>query len=334
LQINIGLLVNREGLPLAHKVSKGSEPDKSTVANSLKTLSQRFRIKRCVYVGDREMLTDDNIKTIIRAGLTYILGFHKRGRLLSDYLLEQYQNLDDYSTIYGDDEEDRLKYLEVTLPVSTSDESEADNDQPGMRYILCYKPAKARDDREYRETALQEVCNELQQLSEQIASDTSHRGRKITAKGIMKKVTKILDRKHMARFFNIGYEGTTLSFNLIEAELAKEPLRDGKFLIKTNIALSVADVIQSYKNLMMVENAFKEIKNLVKLRPIYHYNEQRVRAYVLICVLATCSSNGWRCYTGVTSRVKHSRCKRLSTLSYVRKHWLGSIVREKPDGRF
>ncbi len=280
LQINIGLLVTPEGLPLAHRVYPGNITDKTTVADSLKVLKESFNVEECIFVGDRGMITADNLLAINEAGFRYILGYHKRGRDVSDRLLDRYQNLDDYVTIPGEDE-DGLLYLEIN--------ENLDEDPPGTRYLLCHNPLKAVDDRLFRERALDEAKQELAKLAERLAVQAQEvrRGRKITTKGVMLQVSDILKAKRMERFFTLDYsDAKGLTFSLDEAAIHKESLRDGKFLVKTDADLPALEVIQGYKNLMMVENAFREIKNLVRLRPIFHYNDNRVKAHVLVCVLA------------------------------------------------
>ncbi|MDI7249009.1 MAG: transposase, partial [Bacillota bacterium] len=88
------------------------------------------------------------------------------------------------------------------------------------------------------------------------------------------------------KFFEVSYDGKQLAFSRKEEAIAREALRDGMFLIKTDCSLPADQVVTAYKNLFGVERAMREIKDFLKLRPIYHYNADRVRAHVLICVLA------------------------------------------------
>lgn len=90
----------------------------------------------------------------------------------------------------------------------------------------------------------------------------------------------------MQAFFKIDFDGQTLSFGHEEQALAKEALRDGKFVVKTNTDLPAAEVVLSYKTLMNIERAFREIKNFLEVGPLYHWNEKRVRGHMFICVLA------------------------------------------------
>lgn len=76
-QVELGLLVTPEGLPITHEVFSGETPDKNTVPKILKRLKEEFAVKQCVFVGDRGMVTDKNLTVLSQAGYPYIVGYHK-----------------------------------------------------------------------------------------------------------------------------------------------------------------------------------------------------------------------------------------------------------------
>jgi hypothetical protein len=127
-----------------------------------------------------------------------------------------------------------------------------------VRYILCYNPTKAIQDATFRQAALQEAEEALHAYAEHLVKP-GKRGRKPDPKNTIVKVAEILTQKNMQAYFDVDYDGQTLTFHCNEAALAKEVLRDGKFLIKTNTDLSSADVATGYKTLMQVERTFKRI---------------------------------------------------------------------------
>lgn len=289
-QINIGLLVTPEGMPIAHQVFEGNIPDKVTVAGAIEQLKQKFAIKSCIFVGDRGMLTSHNLEELKEANFRYILGFHKRGREVSDELLARYQNLEEYQLIDGDNP---LFYVEIPAEQAPpkenlveGEEEEKENVEPPVRYILCHNPLKAQEDYEFRVKAIEEARIKLQELKDRLARETPRRGRKPTTKGVMLKAAAILNKKGLAPIFDIIYDGKSFNFEVNEPALAKEALRDGKFLIQTNADLPAEEVIAAYKNLLQVETAFRHIKDFIRLRPIYHYNANRVKGHIFICVLA------------------------------------------------
>jgi len=273
-QVELGLLVTPDGLPISHEVFSGEIPDKKTVAEVLKKLKQDYCVEKCVFVGDgawspektSNCWSGPNIPTL--SATTSVAGWS-----VTIYL-EAYQDLGDFQKI-----RDNLYYLEIPASVVEDDE-----DSKGCRYMLCYNPVKAEQDAAFRSAALQEAENELQRIGRLLT--TPHRGRASNPKNIMIQVGKELTRKNVQSFFEIHYDGQQLSYSRNETVLAKETLRDGKFIVKTNTALVAEDVILSYKNLMNVERAFREIKNFLEVGPLRHWNEKRVRGHIFVCVLA------------------------------------------------
>lgn len=273
-QVELGLLVTPEGLPITHEVFSGETPDKNTVPMILKRLKEEFAVKQCVFVGDRGMVTDKNIIALAQAGYPYIVGYHKRGRIVSDTLLQTYTDVQAYAKL-----KDNLSYLEVpTVQV------EDDNKEAQTRYILCYNHVKAVHDKAFRMAAMDEAENALSELKQRLTKPK--RGRKPDPKSTMVKVAEILTKKGVKAFFEVDYDGQHLTYRRYEPALEKEALRDGKFLVKTNTKLPAAEVVLSYKTLMNVERAFREIKNFLEVGPLYHWNSKRVEGHIFICVLA------------------------------------------------
>ena len=281
-QILLGLLVTKEGIPIAHEVYEGNTTDRETLPDAVNRLRERFCVRECIFVGDRGVMTRDNLEALDGAGFCYILGYQKRNRVVSDLLLEGYRDLSSYQELG----QRGLRYLEVPTSVVEEDQGFPEEEKgPGVRYILCHNPERAKEDASSRQKALEEAEGELTLLKDDLSGERKRRGRKLTQKGVMLKVAKILGHG-MVRFFEVSYDGKQLSFSRKEEAIAKEALRDGMFLIKTNCSLPGEQVVTAYKNLFGVERAMREIKDFLRLRPIYHYNADRVRAHVLICVLA------------------------------------------------
>lgn len=273
-QVELGLLVTPDGLPITHEVFAGNTSDKKTVKGILERLKEEFSVEQCVFVGDRGMVTHKNTALLAELNYPYIVGYHKRGRVVSDALLEQYNDVSGYNVL-----RDNLSYLEV--PVANVDDDEKDKD---TRYILCHNPIKATADETFRLSALEEAEQALLELQSRL--ETPHRGRKTSAQSVMLKVSEILTKKGVKAFFDVEFDGQKITYTRNEVALAKEALRDGKFVIKTNTQLPAGEVVTSYKTLMNVERAFREIKNFLDVGPMYHWNEKRVRGHIFVCVLA------------------------------------------------
>lgn len=280
-QITIGLLVTPEGLPIAHDVFTGNTVDKETVAGILDKLRQRFNIGHCVFVGDRGMVSQETLRLLEEAGYSYVIGYHKRGRVLSETLLAEHTDLAAYTRSDGG-----LLFKEVAI---TDVPATEDGGATSLRMILCHNEDKAETDRSFREAALAEAEEELRTLRERLAAqEKRRRGRKLTSKGAMLRLADILERKGMTKFFAVEYDGgKTLTFQRNKEAIDREALRDGKFLVQTNAdTLTSWQAVQAYKTLQRVERAFRELKDFLRLRPVFHWNTARVRGHVFVCVLA------------------------------------------------
>ncbi|OLN32664.1 Mobile element protein [Desulfosporosinus metallidurans] len=144
----------------------------------LKRLKEEFTVKQCVFVGDRGMVTDKNLIVLAQAGYPYIVGYHKRGRIVSDTLLQTYTDVQAYAKL-----KDNLSYLEVPTV------QEDDNKEAHTRYILCYNPVKVVHDKAFRMAAMDEAENALSELQQR--STKPKRGRKPDPKSTMVKVLLI-----------------------------------------------------------------------------------------------------------------------------------------------
>jgi transposase len=255
-QIVLGLLVTDEGLPIAHQIYNGNISDKTTLKETIDTLKKRFSIKRCVFVGDRGLVSEENLNYLIQEEYPFIVALRKRNSAEVKNILKAASG--NYS-ILGK----ILHCQEVNFK--------------DMRYLICKNPQKQEDDRIFRDNLIKMVSQELRQLS-----------RRQDAQSKLKKAAEILALKKAKRYFIIGIDKqNNFFFNLNREAISYEKELDGLYILKTNVQdISAYEVVKAYKNLSQVENAFREIKDFLKLRPIYHYSPQRVKGHVMVCVLA------------------------------------------------
>ena len=155
-QIEIGLLVNREGIPIAHEVWEGNIKDQKTVPDALESLKKRFTIKRCIFVGDNAMATPENIDLLRDKQYEYItsLKLLKDSRALN---LLKSPSLPDYNCFTK--LKDNLYIHEVTSPCAGF--------HPAERVIICYNPERARTTRQNRDEKLVKSREYLQMIKEQ-----------------------------------------------------------------------------------------------------------------------------------------------------------------------
>lgn len=261
-QIILGLVVTKEGLPIAHEVFTGNTADKTTLEGIVKDLKKRFQIERCIFVADRGLVTQGNLDFLKKEDYQYIVALRKRQSQEALDIIDP--NLSNYETM-----EEGLKALEVK--------------EGNLRYLICHNLEKEQDDRKFREDALKEAQEKLEKIIQSIS-----KGKLKRQKPIIIKTAKILLKKKTLKFFNFSFDKKgNFSYSLNPDVVAKERILDGKYILKTNVKdLTPREIISSYKNLASVERAFRTIKDFIRLRPIYHYKPLRVKAHVFICVLA------------------------------------------------
>ena len=266
-QIVFGLLCNVEGCPVAVEVFDGDTGDPSTLATQIQKLRKRFSLNRVVMVGDRGMLTDTRIREELKPvdGLDWITAL--RGSTLKQ-LVES-----------GD--------LQLSL-FDERDMAEITSKQyPGERLIVCKNPFLACERARKREELLQATENVLNKIVE--ATQRAKRRLKGADKiGI--RVGKVLGKFKMAKNFRIKITDDSFQYERDTARIAQEAALDGIYIIRTSLpaeTMNTENTVQAYKNLSVVERAFKSFKTMdLNVRPIHHRLANRVRSHVFLCMLA------------------------------------------------
>ncbi len=266
-QIAIGLLVTNEGLPIAHQVYNGNTNDASTLLDQVNRLKRRFGIKQCVLVVDRGMVTEENLAKLVAQGYQYIVAIRKRKRALFEPVLKMGRDL--MKPVDG--QEDLLGF-ETTIDDFGTD-----------RALFFYNADKAKVEARHRQERLDKVTDELKRIQALYESGK----RKDKAK-LLQQAARYLERKKMTRFFQIDMdERSGIAFTINRDKISFESELDGLFVLRTNRDdLRISEVVASYKTLARAERAFKELKDFVDLRPMYHWAQDRVLAHIFICVLA------------------------------------------------
>jgi transposase len=267
LQIVIGLLCNAEGCPVAVEVFPGNTYGSKTLAEQVEKLRERFGLTRIVLVGDRGMITEKEIEGELKPipGLAWITALRAPSiqKLATQGAIQ--------TTLL-----DERNMAEIKSP-----------DYPGERLILCLNPLLAEERTKVREKLLQATERKL----EGIARATQRTRWRLKGKAkIGVKVGEVLYRNKMGKHFRIRIGETSLTYARREENIAQEKALDGFYVIRTNVPSQVLggeETVQAYKRLGQVEQAFRSLKQMdLKVRPIFHHLPDRVRAHVLICMLA------------------------------------------------
>jgi hypothetical protein len=266
-QLVIGLMCAADGCPVAVEVFEGNTADPMTLSTQIDKLKQRFKLQRVVMVGDRGVLTSARIEQTLRpAGLNWITAL--RAPAIKQLAAEggplQPSLFDDRDM------------AEITSP-----------DYPGERLVVCKNPLLAEERARKRAELLTATEKELARIAARVQGARSAlRG----AAAIGQAVGAVLGRRHMAKHFQISITNETFSFAQNPLSIAAEAALDGIYVIRTNLPAAQCDAhatVRAYKSLSGVEHAFRSLKTVdLELRPVFHWTAPRVRAHILLCMLA------------------------------------------------
>ena len=262
-QVLVALACDRHGFPIAHEVLAGQRADVTTVKAMVAALSARFRLRRVIFVADRGMVSAENLEALTKAGYEYVVGM-RRNRV-PEVLSRAPEDLAHYEP-----GPHRVRLY------ATAGET------PGTRYLCCYSEARAEEERQIRQARIRRGEQALAKLAAQVAAGRLKRPEKIAVR-----VATALRQAHATSYFTCAIEEAKLSFARNEARIAEEERLAGRYFLLTNAeALTPSETVEAYFTLQEVERAFREMKDFLKLRPIYHWTDRRVRAHIFVCVLA------------------------------------------------
>jgi hypothetical protein len=266
LQIIFGLLCASDGCPVAVEVFAGNTGDPATLATQITKLKQRFRLDHIVLVGDRGMITEARVETVLKpAGLDWITALRAPTiRMLLEQGAFQLSLFDERDL------------AEVTS-----------TDFPDERLVVCRNPWLAAERARKRLDLLAATEADLRKVVRAVARKTKPlRG----ADRIGLAAGAVLNRHKVAKHFILTITDDTFGFERNTEAIEAEGKLDGFYVIRTNLdktTLGTSDVVRVYKSLSQAERAFRSIKTVdLEIRPIHHRLSDRVRAHVLLCMLA------------------------------------------------
>ena len=266
-QINYGLLCNKDGCPVAVEVVDGNIGDAKALGRQLDKLRNRFNLRRVIMVGDRGSITDARINEEIKPaqGVDWITALRAPAikELAAQGLIQP--------SLF-----DERDMAEIKSP-----------DFPGERLIVCRNPFLAEE----RTRKRQELLKATERDLEKVAVATHRARKRLKGKAeIGVAVGKVINHYKMAKHFKLTIAEDSFSYERKEQEIAAEAALDGIYVIRTSVEASVLggeDVVGRYKDLALVERAFRCLKTVdLHVRPIYHWRKERVVAHIFLCMLA------------------------------------------------
>lgn len=250
-QMVVGVVLDSEGRPICCELLPGNISDAKTLLPVIIRIKQRFGINSFCIVADRGMISRKTMETLESPSfrIDYIFGCRMRRQkeVRNDVLGRRGGRYKEVSVKRrGKSTPLKLKVKEVKLN--------------GKRYIICYNPEQARKDAEDRKAIVSSLETKLKQGDKSLVGNKGYR--------------KYL-KSNNKDVFEIDYD-----------KLKEEELFDGKWVLRTNTSYPAEEVALQYKELWMVEQAFRTVKSVLETRPIYHKCDETIRGHVFCSFLA------------------------------------------------
>jgi hypothetical protein len=272
LQIEYGLLTDPEGRPVAVRVFEGNTADPAAFTEIVTVVREKFALQKMVMVGDRGMITSARIKAL-------------------NQLEDGTQHPDPYGWITALRAPAIRKLMADDGPLQLSLFDEQDlaeitsPDFPGERLVACRNPVLATQRARKREDLLQATEKLLAPLTARVQA-----GRLAGAARIGVEAGKVINKYKTGKHLDLAITDDSLTVSRRQAHIDEEAALDGIYVLRTPVSegqLDAPAVVSAYKNLSRVERDFRSIKSDdLDLRPVFHRLEERVKAHVLICMLA------------------------------------------------
>jgi hypothetical protein len=275
VQVIVGVVMVA-GWPIAHHVWAGNRIDHSTVQEVINDLRRRFAFGRLVFVGDRGMVTEANLEAITRDEQGFLVGVKRRRN----------PRIDDWLAAV-----DETKWMTCPGGINTRERKtdppctraqEVLSGDPAVRVIVIDSDERRTYERAKREQAMERARQRLEELKERVAAGALKRSEKIGAA-----VERVMQRYHGYRYFDWKLTAGGLEFSESAERLSREQRIEGKYVLMTGEKdLSIQDAVALYKELTEVESGFRQLKDVLGMRPIYHRIEPRVKAHIFVAALA------------------------------------------------
>jgi transposase len=257
-QIVIGLLTSDDGVPVTTEVFKGNTQDTASFASQIQKCKERFKCKNVTLVGDRGMIKNRQIKDLKKHGFHYITAITKvQIETLIKRDIVQYTLFDD-------------QLIEV--------------EYENVRYFLRRNPVRAEEIAKSR-TSKHNSIEKL--IRTQNAYLQEHP--KAKAETALKKINAKINQLNLKAWLSINIQDRILIIDTDDNAIIEESRLDGCYVIKTDLAksdISAQSVHERYKDLAMVESAFRTVKSDLDIRPVYVRKEENTRGHVLVVMLA------------------------------------------------
>lgn len=249
-QVVLGLVLCN-GFPIAHRVWPGNTADKTTLKEAVSDLKNRFKIRKIVFVADRGIFVEENLEELEDSEYDYIIATKRR-------------------------RDDSIKDL---ITQDTEEGARVIRRDGKRRYILCFNKETQQSELENLRQTRKKGEKKLEKLKKELKGK---RKRKDLLDNNVRRELKKSERK----LFDWKMSKGEFTYSLKKDVWDYENAIAGKLLLVTTSKLRPKKTLETYKDLKFIEQTFREMKDIINLRPINHYKDVRVEGHVFICVLS------------------------------------------------
>ncbi len=269
-QIVIGVIVTEGGFPVTFRVFDGNRLDKSTLEEMVGDLKDRFSIRRCIWVSDAGLLTDENVKLLEESPYEYILGMG--GAENRKALKEAIQKARDLPQKEFKDSH----FWEVEL----EDTGQTQGEQGGpVRIVVVESEGRQKKTAAIFERRLEKVRQGFQSLERQV-----NKGKYIEVEDIRVEAEKTLHQSRVKKYFSFRAEKGKFRWTEEEKAVNERKADAGKYGLLTKSKLKAEEVISAYRTLLVVEDVFLVLKDILDMRPFWHKCDDNIEGHVLLAV--------------------------------------------------
>ena len=247
-QIILSILVTKQGLPVGYQVYAGNTFEGNTLEDAIALIKKKYNIREIIFVADSGLISHKNINELHNNNINFIIG--ARIKNLNKDIKAQILNKSDYKKIDNKQQEAGLLYKQIPI-----------NDY--LTLTVTYSPKRAEKDKYDREKAIEKLKNKLQKS---------------------KNPKELLSNFGYKKFIKVEREA---NWEIDKQKLKEAEKWDGlKGIISNTKTLTPLQQITHYSSLWQVEETFRISKHDVKMRPIYHWTDRRIKAHIAICFMA------------------------------------------------
>jgi transposase len=274
VQVVVGLVLVA-GWPIAHHVWPGNRVDGTTVTEVVHDLRERFAFRRVLFVGDRGMVSEDNLAALQAEGQGYLVGLRRRRNSQVDAWLQQVDERNWVDCPMG------ISAREHQPPLRTRGQEVSGPDSP-QRVFVIDSDERRHYEKAQREQAMERTRVALAKLQQRVAD-----GKLSDPAQIGAAATRALQAHHGYRYYRWEMREGVFQYEEDAVRLPQEERLEGRYVIATGEKdIGLLDAVAWYKQLMDVERSFRHLKDVLAMRPIYHRIEPRVKGHIFVAALA------------------------------------------------